>query len=236
MYDEIDLLPLSGLQHLAFCERQWALIHIEQQWVENRLTAEGRVLHERADTPSRESRGDVRIVRGLSIQSHELGVVGRADVVEFHRTDDADAASTDCTRKAVGIHLLNATGLWRPFPVEYKRGRPKPFQADRVQLCAQALCLEVMLGVSVPAGALFYGKTRRRIDVTLDDPLRKETKRLAARMHELFRSGVTPRAIYDRRRCDRCSLYDCCLPKTTGSPPNVAAYLTALSKEALDKE
>lgn len=221
------MLPLSGLQHLAFCERQWALIHLEQTWVENRLTVEGRHLHERADKPGGKSRRDLRNVRGLAIHSLRLGLSGRADVVEFHRLgEDSSAPPPD-----VGVLLEELRGRWQPFPVEYKRGKPKRGNCDRVQLCAQALCLEEMLGASIPAGAMFYGQTRRRQDVALDFALRAETERLASRMHELFRLGVTPRVPYEGSRCDRCSLYDRCLPKTTGAGRSVAAYLDTATSE-----
>jgi CRISPR-associated exonuclease Cas4 len=186
MYSEDDLLPLSGLQHLMFCERQWALIHLEQQWEENRLTAEGRLLHETAHASGAESRGDVRIVRGLSLRSLRLGLAGQADVVEFHGR--------------------------QPFPVEYKRGKPKSDRSDEIQLCAQALSLEEMLAVSVPRGALFYGTTRRRIDVQCDEPLRSLVEELAERMHELYRRGKTPEASY-APRCEQCSLIEVCLPR-----------------------
>lgn len=227
MYSESDLLPLSGLQHLAYCERQWALIHLEQFWAENRLTAEGRHLHERVDQAAGKSRRDLRIVRGLPIHSFHLGLSGRADVVEFRRRTESETPADDHQegqpQRASGRAL--PTALWQPFPVEYKRGKPKPGQCDRVQLCAQAMCLEEMLGVSIPAGALFYGRTRRRQDVSCDDALRRETEHLAARMHELFRVAITPRVRYNRKRCDRCSLYDRCLPKTTGASRSVAKYL-----------
>lgn len=143
---EDDLLPLSGLQHLAFCERQWALIHIEQSWAENRLTAQGRVLHNRAHDGPPESRPGLRIARGLRLRSLRLGLSGQADVVEFYPAPD-------------GIALPGETGLWRPFPVEYKRGRPKAGRCDEVQLCAQALCLEEMFARPIPSGALFYWET-----------------------------------------------------------------------------
>jgi len=233
MFSESELLPLSGLQHLAFCERQWALIHLEQFWSENRLTVEGRHLHERVDKPGGKSRRDLRIVRGLAIHSLRLGLSGRADVVEFHRLPVApSAASPDFADETdSGVRLTDLRGRWKPFPVEYKRGKPKPGNCDRVQLCAQALCLEEMLGVPIPSGALFYGQTRRREDVAFDADLRGETERLAARMHELFRARITPRVAYERRRCDRCSLYDRCLPKTTGPSKAVAAYLAMACAE-----
>ena len=188
--EEDDLLPLSALQHLLFCERQCALIHLEQIWVENPLTAEGRHLHEQADSGFQESRGDLRIARALPLRSLRLGLSGRSDVVELHRIGES---------------------IWRPFPVEYKRGRPKSHRADEVQLCAQALCLEEMLGVDVPAGALFYGQTRHRLDVVFDAELRRLTEDTAARLHRLIASGITPAPVHEPK-CDQCSLLPVCMP------------------------
>ena len=182
-----DALPLSGLQHLAFCPRQWALIHLEQAWAENRLTAEGRLLHERADLPGQSRRANLRTVRGMLLHSLRLRLTGRADIIEF-RPD--------------------------PFPVEYKRGKRKPTDCDLVQLCAQALCLEEMLGVSVPAGAIFYGEPRRRIDVEFTVGLRARTEELAVTMHRLYTAHETPLAL-PGKHCNRCSLRDVCLPQGT---------------------
>src|ERR1039458_8347412 len=203
MYSESELLPLSGLQHLVFCERQWALIHLEQQWQESALTAEGRNLHERADQGRDEWQEGIRICRGMRIRSLRLGLVGRADVVEFHPTGE---------------------GAMRPFPVEYKRGRPKPDRCDEVQLCAQALCLEEMFEAPVGAGALFYGTPRRRLEVPFDAVLRAETERLAARMHEMYCARATPRAVY-LPKCDNCSLIALCMPRALAKPAGVARYL-----------
>jgi len=200
--DEDDLLPLSALQHLLFCERQAALIHLEQLWAENPLTVEGRHLHERVDTAPGESRGDVRVARALPLRSLRLGLTGRADLVELHRISDAGET---------GAALPGLAGVWRLFPVEYKRGRPKPHHADEVQLCAQALCLEEMLGTAVPAGAIFYGQTRHRHDVRFDDALRRETEEAAGRLHRILASGVTPPPVREPK-CDQCSLIDLCLP------------------------
>src|SRR5947209_13826580 len=212
-FTDDDLLPLSALQHLLFCERQAALIHLEQLWAENPLTVEGRHLHERVDTAPGESRGDVRFARSLPLRSLRLGLVGRADLVELHRisADTADAGEP-------GASLPGVPGVWRPYPVEYKRGRPKPHHADEVQLCAQGLCLEEMLGTPVPAGALFYGQTRRRLDVPFGDDLRRETEAAAARLHRLLASGVTPKPVREPK-CDQCSLIDLCLP---GAPAHSA--------------
>ena len=200
MFDEDDLRPLSALQHLVYCERQCALIHLEQVWVENRYTAEGRLLHERADEPVTESRGDRRIARSLAVRSLRLGLSGRADVVEFHRLSAGE-----------GAVLPGVAGRWRPYPVEYKRGRPKRHRADEVQLCAQGLCLEEMLGVEVGEGALYYGRRRRRHPVAFDAVLRALTEETAARLHQLLAAGRTPPGVRSRK-CDDCSLLEVCLP------------------------
>jgi len=215
MYNEDDLLPISALQHLIFCERQCALIHIEQAWAENLFTAEGRVMHEHVHAEDRESRGKVRIEYGMSIRSLRLGLIGKADVVEFHRINDVSKSGA---------------AKWVPFPVEYKRGKPKKDDSDKVQLCAQALCLEEMLNVTVSEGALFYGKNRRRLDVTLDDRLRRFTEETVMRLHWLIESGATPRAIY-AKKCDTCSLVGMCLPKTAGKGKSVKRYLSGAISE-----
>ncbi|MGO9273770.1 MAG: CRISPR-associated protein Cas4 [Terriglobia bacterium] len=215
MYSEDDLLPISGLQHLTFCERQWGLIHIEQQWEENRLTAEGRVLHERVHEAGTEARADVVTARGLHLHSFRLGLSGEADVVEFHRAQDGAAGAA---------RLAGREGWWRPLPVEYKRGRPKADACDEVQLCAQALCLEEMLDVRIESGALFYGMNRRRKEIPFDGGLRSQTEGLARRMHGLYSARVTPPAVY-AKKCDRCSLYDRCLPRTGSKRGAVARYL-----------
>lgn len=189
MYAEADLLPLSGLQHLAFCERQWALIHIEQQWEENRLTAEGRVLHDKADEGTVETRSGVRIVRTLPLRSFRLGLSAKADVVEFPLSGGP------------------------PVPIEYKRGRPKRGDCDEVQLCGQALCLEEMMSIAVPEGAIFYATTRRRTPVLFNQVLRAETERLAVRMHQLYAARVTPAPIL-LPRCRSCSLIEICQPRS----------------------
>lgn len=199
MYSESDLLPISALQHIIFCERQCALIHIERQWAENRLTAEGHILHERADKEEVESRGNLRISRSLYIHNLAIGLYGRADVVEFHRGND-------------GVTLPGVEGLWKPFPVEYKRGKPKTDHCDEIQLCAQALCLEEMLNVNISEGALYYGTPRRRNLVLFDSTLREQTITAAEKLHLLIRSEKTPPAFY-QKKCDNCSLIEICMPK-----------------------
>jgi CRISPR-associated exonuclease Cas4 len=203
VFAEDDLLPLSALQHLVFCERQCALIHIEQVWAENRLTAEGKHLHDTADTEWAETRRGLHVARSVPLRSLRLGLSGKADVVEFHRINGPHDT---------GVALLGLVGRWAPFPVEYKRGRPKRNDCDRVQLCAQAICLEEMLGSSIHCGALFYGKTRRRLDVAFDDALRSRTDRAAAELHRLISSRVTPRAVREPK-CESCSLLGLCRPE-----------------------
>jgi CRISPR-associated exonuclease Cas4 len=222
VYTEDELLPISALQHLAFCERQWALIHLEGAWVENRLTAEGRVLHDRAHEAETESRGGVRIARGLRLRSLRLGLTGIADVVEFHRTETEGDAG--------GVRLPSVGGLWQPFPVEYKRGRPKKGPFDEIQLCAQALCLEEMLGATIPHAALFYGTPMRRTEVVLSAALRGQTERLAARLHELTRIGVTPPPVYEDK-CESCSLMPVCMPKKLSKGRAVEGYLASALDE-----
>jgi len=237
MYTEDELLPISALQHLAFCERQWALIHLEGVWVENRLTAEGRVLHERAHETETESRGGVRIARGLRLRSLRLGLSGIADVVEFHRLEagketeaDTEAQSRTGKNACSTIRLPGLRGLWQPFPVEYKRGRPKKGPFDEIQLCAQALCLEEMLGATIPAAALFYGTPMRRTEVVLSTGLRAETERLAGRLHELTRKGVTPPPVYEAK-CESCSLMPVCMPKKLSEGSGVEGYLASALDE-----
>lgn len=199
-FKEEDYLQLSGLQHFVFCRRQWALIHIEGQWAENYRTVDGHLMHERVhDQEFRESRGDCLTVRGLAIHSTELGVSGQCDAVEFRRAP-------------AGIALQNREGLWLPYPVEYKRGKPKKHSADELQLCAQAMCLEEMLCCEIPAGALYYGEIRRRKEVTFTPELRQEVRTLLAEMHSLYDRGHTPR-VKPTKGCNACSLKELCLPK-----------------------
>ena len=197
-----DFIMLSALQHYAYCPRQCALIHIEQVWSENLFTAEGRIMHDKADSNKHESRGNVRIDYSVPLRSLRLGLIGKADVVEFHKQGDQ----------------------WIPFPVEYKRGKPKIADCDRVQLCAQAICLEEMLNIEIKEGALFYGQTRRREDVFFDKTLRMETEETARKVHELIKSGITPKAEYSKK-CERCSLLEVCMPKTCGKARSVSKYL-----------
>lgn len=215
-FTEDDLLPLSRLADIEFCERRAALHLIEAVWEDNVFTAEGTVLHERAHDPdASEKRGDLIIARGLWINSFRLGLVGKADIVEFHRTTEDDQS---------GAKVPGQKGRWRVYPVEYKRGSRKEQRSFQVQLCAQAMCLEEMLGVEVAGGALFYGKTRRRKEVAFDPALREETERLSERLHELVHSGRTPPAVYGPK-CDQCSLFNLCHPKTVASGKSAKGYL-----------
>lgn len=198
-YNQEEYLQLSGLQHFAFCRRQWALIHIEQQWQDNLRTVEGDLMHRRAhDEAIREKRGTILILRGLSVSSPTLGISGKCDGVEFHQ----DPA---------GISLHQEEGLWLPYPVEYKRGSPKEHQADELQLCAQAICLEEMLCCKIPEGALFYGETRRRVVVPFTLPLRQQVYTMTEEMHQLYCRGYTPK-VKPSKGCYACSLKDLCLP------------------------
>ena len=213
-YEEDDLLPLSGLQHVFFCPRRAALVHLEGLWGDNLYTVEGRRLHERAHETGTEVRGDVRITRGLLLRSLELGLVGKADIVEFHRLSGA----------AEGVQLAGAQGLWRPLPVEYKRGRKRHEKSFEVQLCAQALCLEEMLDVPVPAGAIYYGKSGRRMEVSFDDALRTETRKAAGLLHRIIAARKTPPAHYEKK-CESCSLLEVCMPRATGTGRSALRYL-----------
>lgn len=208
MIDDSDLLPLSALQHYLFCPRQCALIHVERLWFENKFTAEGKVMHERVDKGGDRDRGSVRIEYSLRLVCRELGLVGQADVVEFHLAD-------------------KAAGLWAPYPVEYKRGKPKKDNSDKVQLCAQGLCLEEMYQTSIPEGALFYGKTRRRQQVPFSEDLREETADTARRLHIMIRDRITPEPFYDSK-CDSCSFVDFCMPRIC-KRKSVKSYLEKMT-------
>ncbi len=191
-WSDSDLIAISALEHWSYCPRQCALIHVERLWTENVHTAEGRQLHARTDLYTGEKRRGVRVATALPLSSEALGITGVADVVEFHESE---------------------RGARTPYPVEYKRGRPKPHRADEVQLCAQAMCLEEMLGVTVPEGALFYGKTRRRREVLFDEALRGLTRDTIAAVRKMLSARITPAASYESKRCDACSLLDLCRPQ-----------------------
>lgn len=204
MYSEDDYLMLSGIQHFAYCRRQWALIHVEQQWEENGHTAGGKIMHKNAHDESYvEKRGNKIITRGLRIKSAKLGLSGECDVVEFIKDKD-------------GISLTGYDGLWLPYPVEYKSGEPKENNADELQLCAEAMCLEEMLLCEIEEGSLFYGKTKRRLKVRFSDELRKQVEKFTAEMHEYMNKAYTPK-VKMKKGCNACSLKDICVPKLNNS-------------------
>jgi CRISPR-associated exonuclease Cas4 len=212
-YTPDELLPLSGIQHFLFCRRQWALIHIEQQWKENALTAEGRIMHQRVDDPFfTETRKGVITARSVPIASYRLGLVGVCDVVEFTSSPD-------------GVRLPGHAGLYLPAPIEYKRGKEKHDQSDESQLCAQAICLEEMLSVAIPFGYLYYGETRHRVAVELNVELRKLVQDMSDEMHAYFKRGYTPR-VKTSKACRSCSLADVCLPKLQAKVIAASKYIT----------
>lgn len=211
-YEEEEMLLLSGIQHIAFCPRQWALIHIEQQWAENVKTIEGQHLHERVDDPFLKDSGSNLVVwRSVNLQSNTLGLTGRADVVEFKKSD-------------TGIELPGKSGKWTPYPVEYKRGKPKPDERDEVQLCAQAICLEEMFTTNITEGALFYWELRRRTVIQFTNEIRQKVLDYATEMHRLFDLAQTPLPVY-KSHCRACSLFDLCLPQNIQKNANVNEYL-----------
>lgn len=213
--DSDDYLMLSGIQHFAFCKRQWALIHLEQFWKENHFTFQGRQMHKNVDNPCfTESRGDVLISRAVPLVSHDLKITGIADVVEFHRSES-------------GISIPGKQGFWSVLPVEYKVGKKKAGDWDNVQLCAQALCLEEMCRCSISRGSIYYGKTRRRVDVVFDDELRNLVRELVSQMYELYDSESTPRAVYEKH-CESCSLIDFCLPHASERNVSVGSYVNSV--------
>ena len=212
IYEDEDLLSLSGIQHFAFCERQWALIHVEHQWAENVKTVEGQQLHERVDDPYfTETRHDVKVVRSTPLVSRRLGLYGIADVIEY-------------------ISNSEIKGLLEIRIVEYKRGKPKLDDRDEVQLCAQAMCLEEMLETRINHGFLFYGETRRRLWVEFTEGLRGRVFLLSDRMHDFFGKGITPIPIKGKK-CANCSLKDLCLPILGKNPRKAASYINSLVKE-----
>ena len=211
-YTASELLPLSGIQHFLFCRRQWALIHVERQWQENAFTAEGRIMHKRADQPLlTETRPGKIVSRALPIASYCLGFSGICDVVEFIQSPE-------------GIHLPGRDGLYRPIPVEYKRGKKKQDQIDTAQLCAQAICLEEMLAIEIPKGYLFYGQINHRVEVVLNKELRELVKSAAQEMHAYFRRGYTPH-VKKTKACRSCSLADLCLPTLEGKAIAASRYI-----------
>jgi CRISPR-associated exonuclease Cas4 len=230
-------LPVSALADFVFCERRAALHHLEALWENNVFTVEGTHLHQKVDASVRvESRGDVRIARGLRLRSFRLGLAGIADVVEFHRVDGSAVSPGTPPRTGLraSVPLPDVPGLWMPLPVEYKRGRLRREEGYEVQLCAQALCLEEMLKVEVPRGAVFYGQPRRRIEVELTAELRTATEVAAAGLHELSARGKTPPARYESK-CDSCSLIHVCMPKAMSSRRSARRYLEDALLDVLEE-
>lgn len=198
-YTEDDYLMISGIQHFVFCRRQWALIHIEQQWAENFRTADGAVMHKNVhDSSYNETRKDKIIVRAMRVNSAELGLTGECDVVEF----------TCC---ADGVPIFGREGKYSVMPIEYKRGSPKEDDCDKLQLCAQALCLEEMLCCEIKEGCLYYGETKRRTKVVFDEDMRQRVKSIAEEMHGYYNRKYTP-IVKRTKSCNACSLKDLCLP------------------------
>lgn len=214
-YTEDEYLMLSGIQHFKFCRRQWALIHVEQQWAENVHTVVGELMHQKAHDPYlTEKRKDTIIVRALPVSSRELGASGECDIVEFQKCDD-------------GIRLHGHRGLYSVYPVEYKKGKPKESEEDKLQLTAQAMCLEEMFSTEILEGALFYGETRRREQVVFSTELREEVKQMFQEMHQYYKRGYTPK-VKQSKACNSCSLKDICLPKlekTTSAKQYIAQML-----------
>lgn len=198
-YTSDELLPLSGIQHFVFCRRQWALIHVERQWQENGLTVDGKIMHDRVDDPffSEVRKGGI-ITRSMPVASYRLGLIGVCDVVEF-------------TPSPEGVKLKDHPGFFLPTPVEYKHGQEKRDRCDEAQLCAQALCLEEMLSVPIPCGYLYYGETRHRVEVELNEELRRYVGGMISEMHSYFERGYTPR-VKPSKACRSCSLQNICLP------------------------
>lgn len=215
IYDEEELMPISALQHLIFCERQWALIHLEQLWEDNILTVKGQHFHERVDTPKNETKGNLRIVRRLRLRSLKLGLTGIADVVEFK--------------------INKSDGNDQPYPIEYKRGKPKIDLSDTVQLCAQALCLEEMLEINVSKGALFYGETRKRFEIEFDRALRNETINYIQILHRLANAKKTPPAKYEKK-CLNCSLINWCMPTCTNGSKSIDDYINKVMRWIDDED
>lgn len=213
-YTPDDLLPLSGIQHFLFCRRQWALIHVEMQWKDNALTAEGRIMHKRVDDPFfTETRNGVITARSVPVASYRLGLSGVCDVVEFTplRLPSNSPNLGGENEGDEGVKLPNREGLYLPAPVEYKRGKPKRDPMDEAQLCAQAMCLEEMLSTQIPRGFLYYGETRHRVEIEFTTELRTLVQEMSAEMHNYFSRGYTPK-VKTHKGCRSCSLADVCLP------------------------
>lgn len=214
-YSEDDMLMLSGIQHFRFCPRQWALIHIEQQWSDNLLTIEGQILHKHVDDPFyRQKCGDQITLRAVNIASRELGLYGISDIIELYSSFSVENT----------ILHPKYPGRWKPVVVEYKHGKPKKNEVDEVQLAAQTMCFEEMYNIHISHGIFFYGEFRHRINVDITDELRNIVRQCAQRMHEIFSKAIIPKAEYGKH-CDKCSLRDICMPKMVTDCPTVKTYL-----------
>ena len=179
-YSQDDYLMISGIQHFKFCRRQWALIHVEQQWAENEHTVIGELMHKKAHDPYlTEKRKDILVVRDLPVSSRSMGVSGECDIVEFHKCED-------------GVKLYGHRGTYSLYPIEYKKGKPKESNEDELQLIAQAMCLEEMFSTKITEGAIFYGETRRRKPIVFTDELRDEVKKIFGEMHDYYDRNYTP--------------------------------------------
>lgn len=221
MHSDDDLLMLSGIQHYAFCPRQWALAHIDTQWADNHLTIEGDWLHRKVDDPfaMEYDSGNV-VLRSVAVKSYRLGFFGIADLMELLPLEDSSATA---------FTVPKYPGRWRVVPVEYKHGKPKDDDIDEVQLCAQSMCLEEMYGISIPHGAIYYGETRRRTTVTMSESLRTHVNELSVEMHRVFDSGEIPDAL-PQSKCRSCSLKDICMCPDLRKASSVKAYLKQLSQ------
>lgn len=218
MYREEEYLLLSGIQHFSFCRRQWALIHIEQQWHENYLTTDGHIMHEHVHDPDfHEKRRDRIVTRAMAVSSSRLGICGECDAVELNRSED-------------GIAVFGYDGKYTVTPVEYKRGAPKEQECDTVQLMAQALCLEEMFCCDIPFGYLYYGEIRRRVKVVFDSQLRSQTEEMIREMHKLYSQRHTPK-VKRRKACNACSLKHVCLPVICGRKKASDYFRDTLSQE-----
>lgn len=225
MYSDDDLLLISGLQHLAFCERQWMLIHVEQLWNENLLTIEGKHLHDNVHQVGSESRGETKLATGLQLRSQRLGLYGVADMVEFHHDEE----------HGVAIPAFKGKRKWLPYPIEYKRGRKRWDIADEVQMCAQAICLEEMLKCSINYGAVYYGEPKRRTQIELTVSLRKQVEATCERAR-LLASGAALPQYRPGRQCKSCSMAEQCLPQETNASDKSAGYLRSLLEYKMGPE
>lgn len=217
-YQEDDYLMISGIQHFEFCRRQWALIHIEQQWAENVHTVVGELMHKKAHDPYVvEKRKEVLITRALPVSSKAMGVSGECDVVEFHKVEE-------------GVKLHGHRGFYEIYPVEYKKGKPKKSDEDVLQLTAQAMCLEEMFSARIECGSIFYGETRRREEIFFIDELRDRVRAVFQEMHHYYQRKYTPKVKWSKA-CNGCSMKDICLPKL-GNRVSVKDYI----RDALGEE